>query len=225
MTQHSDDCIEICTSATPTASIIWLHGLGADGNDFAPIVPELQLPDSLGIRFIFPHAPVRPVTCNGGYEMRAWYDIISLDNFDQEDVAGFIDSQQRVESLIATENERGIPTNRIVLLGFSQGGATVLYAGLRHKEHLAGIGALSCYLPLGNTPTTDYNQNNIDTPIFMAHGTQDPVVNYQHGKTSYDLLCQMDYTINWKEYDMEHNVCMEEILDISNWLQDCLSEN
>ena len=219
---ESVDCVEICTSPSPTATVIWLHGLGADGNDFVPIVPELQLPETLSIRFLFPHAPVRPVTCNGGYEMRAWYDIYSLEDFEREDEAGLFDSQHRVETLITAENERGIPSDRVVLMGFSQGGAVALHAGLRHSQRLAGIGALSTYLPLRNTDAADYNQYNIDTSIFMAHGLQDPVVHYQHGKTSRDLLQKMGYSVDWKNYDMEHSVCGEEIIDISTWLSRCL---
>ena len=222
---RQDDRIEICTSDSATASVIWLHGLGADGSDFVPIVPELQLPESLKIRFIFPHAPVRPVTCNGGYEMRAWYDIYSLENFEQEDEAGFIDSQHQIEAIIAEENKRGIPSDRIVLMGFSQGGAIALYTGLRHAQKLAGIGALSTYLPLRKSAITDYSQNNINTAIFMAHGTQDPVVLYRHGKDSYELLKKMGYTIDWRDYQMEHNVCIEEIADISKWLTQCLNKN
>ena len=220
---QSTDCVEINTCPSPTATVIWLHGLGADGNDFVPIVPELRLPDSLGIRFLFPHAPVRPVTCNGGYEMRAWYDIYSLDDLENEDEAGLLDSQQRVEALIASENERGIPSQRIVLMGFSQGGAIALHAGLRHPQRLAGIGALSSYLPLHNSPAEDYSPENINTPIFMAHGLQDPVVKYQHGKSSHALLTKMGHSINWKDYSMEHSVCEEEITDISNWLTQSLT--
>lgn len=222
---RSDDCIEICTSPTPVATVIWFHGLGADGNDFAPIVPELQLPETPGIRFLFPHAPIRPVTCNGGYEMRAWYDIYSLETLSQEDKAGLVDSQQRVEALIAAENKRGIPSQRIILIGFSQGGALALYTGLRHQQRLAGIGGLSCYLPLRNSDAAVYSQDNRGTSIFMAHGLQDPVVNFQQGKSSHERLQQMGYSVDWKSYNMEHNVCAEEIRDISNWLTECLAEN
>ncbi|MBL1277412.1 MAG: alpha/beta hydrolase [Ectothiorhodospiraceae bacterium] len=218
----SDSCIEICTAPSPTATVIWLHGLGADGNDFAPIVPELQLPDALSIRFLFPHAPVRPVTCNGGYEMRAWYDIFSLEDFAQEDERGLVESQEYIEGLIKSENQRGIPTQRIVLLGFSQGGGVALHAGLRHSQRLAGIGGLSTYLPLRDTPTDTYSQANRDTSIFMAHGRQDPVVRYEHGETSRQILNNMGHSINWNSYDMEHNVCPEEINDISKWLVNCL---
>ncbi len=214
--------IELSTASTPTASIIWLHGLGADGNDFVSIVPELALPDTLDIRFIFPHAPVRPVSCNGGYEMRAWYDIYSLDNFDQEDEAGLIDAQQRITSLIQTENQRGIPSNRIILMGFSQGGAVALHSGLRHQQKLAGIGVLSAYLPLRKTPAENYSQANKDTPIFMGHGRQDTVVKFKYGKASHELLQEMHYATRWESYEMEHSVCPEEITDIANWVIKCL---
>ena len=220
---HSDTCIEICTAASPTASVIWLHGLGADGSDFVPIVPELDLPDSLKIRFIFPHAPVRPVSCNGGYRMRAWYDIYSLDDLEQEDEAGMKDSQQRIETLIQTENDRGIPSDRIVLMGFSQGGAIALYTGLRHPQQLAGIAALSAYLPLRNTPNALYHQANKATPIFMAHGSHDPVVRYEYGKSTHQLLKSMGYAVSWKSYAMDHSVCLEEIADIADWLVRCFT--
>lgn len=219
----SSDCIELSTATTPTASVIWLHGLGADGSDFVPIVPQLQLPASLGVRFIFPHAPTRPVSCNGGYEMRAWYDIYSLEDFEQEDEPGLIDAQQRIAALIHTENQRGIPSERIVLMGFSQGGAVALHAGLRHPQTLAGIGALSAYLPLHKTPAASYSQANTNTPIFMAHGRQDSVVDFKHGNNSRNILQEMHYTTCWKSYNMEHSVCPEEITDIADWLIECLA--
>jgi phospholipase/carboxylesterase len=215
-----DPPIEIETGPSPSASVIWLHGLGADGNDFVPIVPELPLPTALHIRFIFPHAPVRPVTCNGGYAMRAWYDIYSLDKFDHEDEAGLIASQQTLNALIDTEIQRGIPAQRIVLMGFSQGGAVALFTGLRHPQRLAGIGALSTYLPLHQTPVDKYSTQR--PPIFMAHGRQDPVVKFHYGQDSSDLLEKMGYEVRWKEYAMEHAVCAEEINDIAAWLNECL---
>ena len=220
-TSQSESCIEVCTGPSPTASVIWLHGLGADGNDFAPIVPELQLPATLNVRFLFPHAPVRPVTCNGGYEMRAWYDIFSLEDFAQEDEAGLIESQKLIEGLIQSENQRGISTRHIVLMGFSQGGGVALHTGLRHSQRLAGIGGLSTYLPLRDTANAIYSQANRHTPIFMAHGRQDPVVRYEHGETSQQILNEWGYAIHWKSYNMEHNVCPEEISDISTWLVNC----
>lgn len=215
--------IEIETGPAPTAAVIWLHGLGADGNDFVPIVPELAIPDHLHIRFVFPHAPVRPVTCNGGYEMRAWYDIYSLEDFAQEDTTGFAEAQTRVTALIEDQVARGIEPNRIVLMGFSQGGAVALYAGLRFPHRLAGIGALSTYLPLRETTQADASTANATTPIFMAHGIHDPVVLYKFGESSCELLKQMQYSVMWKYYPMEHSVCPEEIADIATWLVKCFT--
>ena len=217
----NDPPIELETGPTPSASVIWLHGLGADGNDFVPIVPELPLPAALQVRFIFPHAPLRPVTCNGGYEMRAWYDIYSLDDFAREDASGLMASQKILDDLIEYEIQRGIPAHRIVVMGFSQGGAVALYAGLRHPQRLAGIGALSTYLPLHQTPADQYSAHR--PPIFMAHGRQDPVVKFQYGQESCALLKKMGYEIRWKEYAMEHAVCAEEINDIAAWLSECLA--
>ena len=224
MTTHQPDApIEIEIGGLPTASVIWLHGLGADGNDFAPIVPELHLPDTLSLRFIFPHAPVRPVTCNGGYRMRAWYDIYSLENFERQDEAGLIASQQIIDALIKNENNRGIPTHRIVVMGFSQGGAVALFSGLRHPQRLAGIGALSSYLPLAESTETQRSSANQHPPIFMAHGFHDPVVRYEHGEASCAFLKNLAYDICWKTYAMEHNVCADEIADISAWLTSCFA--
>ena len=217
--------IEIETGHTPTAAVIWLHGLGADGSDFEPIVPELAIPDDLHIRFVFPHAPIRPVTCNGGYEMRAWYDIYSQGDFSQEDTAGFSEAQIRVDALIKDQVARGIEPDHIVLMGFSQGGAVALYAGLRFPQPLAGIGALSTYLPLRESTQADANKANAHTPIFMAHGTHDPVILYEYGKSSYEQLKQMQYNVVWKHYSMQHNVCPEEITDIAAWLVKCLGKN
>ncbi len=217
-----DPPIEIETGASPNASVIWLHGLGADGNDFVPIVSELPLPDALDIRFIFPHAPVQPVTCNGGYAMRSWYDIFSLEEFDLEDEAGLIASRQILTSLIENENRRGIPTQRIIVMGFSQGGAVALYTGLRHTQTLAGIAALSTYLPLHKKTRDERSIENQSTPVFMAHGLRDMVVKYEYGERSCVILKDLDYNIRWKSYDMEHNVCNEEIADIGAWLAECL---
>lgn len=219
----SQSAIEIETSPSPTASVIWLHGLGADGNDFVPIVPELNLPDSLGVRFIFPHAPERPVTCNGGYVMRAWYDIYSLDNLDQEDHAGMAEAQHIVESLIRQEMDRGVAARRIILMGFSQGGAVALYTGLRFAHRLGGIGALSTYLPLADMLTDEKHAANADIPIFMGHGQFDPVVRYALGKSSCQALKQLDYSVVWHPYPMEHSVCLEEIRDIGQWLTERLT--
>lgn len=220
----SDQPIEIETSTNPTASVIWLHGLGADGSDFVPIVPELSIPENLGIRFIFPNAPHKPVSCNGGYVMRAWYDIFSLNDFEKEDKAGLVESQQSLEKLIQQEIERGINPNRIILMGFSQGGAVVLHTGLRHSQRLAGIGALSTYLPLRDDVQQQKHESNADIPIFMAHGTHDPVVRYEVGDSSCQMLQQLGYSIDWNSYPMEHNVCAEEIHDISTWITHCLTD-
>lgn len=217
-----DPPIEIETSTSPDSAVIWLHGLGADGNDFAPIIPELRLPAHSAIRFIFPHAPPRPVTCNAGYVMRAWYDIYSLDSLEQEDRSGLEQAQDIVNALIQRELDRGIPAQRIVLMGFSQGGAVALYAGLRYPQTLAGIGALSCYLPLQEATEAQLHPANRHTPIFMGHGMHDPVVRYALGETSYQWLQQRDFAVSWHRYAMEHSVCLEEIGDIAQWLSQCL---
>jgi len=219
----TDSAIEIETSADPTAAVIWLHGLGADGNDFAPIVPELTLPDDFGIRFIFPNAPLQSVTCNGGYVMRSWYDIYSLNDFEKEDKVGLIQSQQSIEALIQQEIQRGINPGRIILMGFSQGGAVALYTGLRFSQRLAGIGALSTYLPLRDELASEQHSSNTDIPIFMAHGSHDQVVRYEIGESSCKHLQQLGYDVHWNSYPMEHSVCPEEITDISTWIAKCLA--
>jgi phospholipase/carboxylesterase len=213
------EAIEIETAPAPTAATIWLHGLGADGHDFEPIVPELGLPKSTAVRFIFPHAPVQPVTINGGARMRAWYDVT---NDGQQDAAGIRASQARVETLIAREQKRGISPASIVLAGFSQGGAVALQTGLRYPERLAGILALSCYLPLPETLEQEVSQTNRDVPIFMAHGTQDPVIPLSWAMRSRDRLKALGYLIEWREYPMPHSVCAEEIADIGRWLRSVL---
>jgi len=217
-----DPPIEIETADSPDSAVIWLHGLGADGNDFAPIIPELGLPAHSAIRFIFPHAPPQPVTCNGGYVMRAWYDIYSLDNLDREDSSGLEQARQIVNTLIQRELDRGIPAQRIVLMGFSQGGAVALYSGLRYPQTLAGIGALSTYLPLQASTEENLHPANRHTPILMGHGMHDPVVRYALGETSYEWLVQRDFVVSWHRYAMEHGVCLEEIGDIGQWLGQCL---
>lgn len=206
-----------------SATVIWLHGLGADGHDFEPIVPELTLPRDAGVRFIFPHAPVRPVTLNAGMAMRAWYDILGLGPDREEDAAGIRASEEQVRKLIERENQRGIPSARIVLAGFSQGGAIVLHTGLRYPERLAGIMALSTYLPLDGTLSAERHAGNQDTPIFMAHGTQDPVLPVSMGTRSRDLLQQHGHPVEWHDYPMEHQVCMEEIRAIGDWLRRVLN--
>ena len=216
------ETVEINTGTDPDASVIWLHGLGADGHDFEPIVPELRLPASLSARFVFPHAPVRPVTINGGMAMRAWYDIYSLDRGGAVDEQGIRDSAEIANALIRRERERGIAAGRIVLAGFSQGGAIARHAALRSPEPLAGLMALSTYLPLGSSLDDEVVDNtaavNDSIPIFMAHGTFDPVLPMQMGVDSRDLLRDRGFEIEWHEYPMAHAVCAEEIAHIRQWL-------
>jgi phospholipase/carboxylesterase len=208
--------IEIETGKNPAASVIWLHGLGADGNDFAPIVPELRLPKT-AIRFVFPHAPVQPVTINGGMRMRAWYDISDGANR-REDERGVRASQVLIETLIGREKERGTKAERLVLAGFSQGGAIALQTGLRHPERIAGIMALSTYVPVGETLTAEASAANRDVPIFMAHGSYDPVIPLGRAEQSRGLLQSLGYPVEWREYGMPHSVCPEELADIGAWL-------
>jgi phospholipase/carboxylesterase len=210
--------IEHETAANPRYSILWLHGLGADGNDFAPIVPELVDPAWPPLRFVFPHAPVRPVTINNGLSMRAWYDIAAFDLNARQDEAGMRASIGEVETLIARERSRGVPSEHIVLAGFSQGGAIALAAGLRHPEKLGGIIALSTYLPLHATLAGERHAANATLPIFWGHGTLDPVVILQRGTDSRDLLQSLGYTVDWHIYPMAHAVCAEEIDDLRRWL-------
>jgi len=210
--------IELETAPNPTASVIWLHGLGADGNDFVPIVPELRLPESLRLRFVFPHAPVRAVTINNGMRMRAWYDIAAADLTNRADLAGVRESQGQLEALIERENARGMLSERIVLAGFSQGGAVALYTGLRHAERLAGIMALSTYLIAPDKLAAEASGANRKVPIFMAHGTADPVVHFQWGEASRRMLEAAGYGVEWHSYRMEHSVCLEEVQAIGAWL-------
>ena len=214
------DAIEIETGKNPTASVIWLHGLGADGNDFAPIVPELRLPQ-LAIRFVFPHAPVRPVTINGGMRMRAWYDITDGANR-REDERGVRASQVLIEALIGREKERGTKAGRLVLAGFSQGGAIALHAGLRHPERIAGIMALSAYVPVGEKLSAERSTANRDVPIFMGHGSDDPIIPLVRAEQSRNLLKSLGYPVEWHEYGMPHSVCPEELTDIGTWLRKVL---
>ena len=210
--------IELETAPNPTASVIWLHGLGADGNDFVPIVPELRLPESLRVRFVFPHAPVRAVTINNGMRMRAWYDIAAADLTNRADLAGVRESRAQLEALIEREDARGMPSERIVLAGFSQGGAIALYTGLRYAERLAGIMALSTYLIAPDKLALEASGANRKVPIFMAHGTADPVVRFQWGESSKRLLETAGYAVEWRSYRMEHSVCQEEVQAIGAWL-------
>lgn len=213
------ETIEVATSDNPTAAVIWMHGLGADGNDFVPIVRELDLAGCPGIRFVFPHAETMPVTINNGYVMRAWYDILGMDLVRREDEGGLRASQQRIEDLIAREVARGIPSERIVLAGFSQGCAMTLQTGLRHPQKLAGLMCLSGYLPLADKTAGERSNANQHTPVFMAHGRGDGVVTINRAEASRDLLKDLGYDIEWHEYLMPHSVCAEEIDDISAWLK------
>ena len=216
------ECLEIETSTDPHFSVVWLHGLGADGNDFAPIVPQLNLGNK-GVRFVFPHAPVQPVTINGGMPMRSWYDIYMADLVRHEDETGLRHSQSAVQELIARENARGISTERIVLAGFSQGCAMTLQTGLRLEESLAGMVCLSGYLPLANKLINERHKANQDTPIFMAHGTQDPIVPFERAEASRQLLEELGYNIHWHTYAMGHAVTPTEIRDIANFLNEVLT--
>ena len=209
--------VEINTGANPQASVIWLHGLGADGHDFEPIVPELEL--DRPVRFVFPHAPVRPVTINQGMRMRAWYDILQFGP-GPEDEAGVRASQKLVEEMIAAEKSRG--TGKIVLAGFSQGGAIVLQTALRHSERLAGVLALSTYLPLHRTLEAERSPENREVPIFMAHGQYDEIIPLARAEQSRQFLERLDYKVQWHAYPMPHSVCPEEIADISAFLREIL---
>jgi phospholipase/carboxylesterase len=214
--------IQIETAPQPSAAIIWLHGLGADGHDFAGLVPELDLTGCPAIRFIFPHAPAIPVTVNGGYVMPAWYDIYGANLVDRQDAAGIHVSAQAVTALIEREMARGIPAHRIVLAGFSQGCAMALHTGLRFPQPLAGIMALSGYLPLADQFVTERAAANAHTPIFMAHGSQDPVVIPARGEASRDLLASLGYPVQWHSYPMPHSLHPREVADISAFLKQVL---
>jgi phospholipase/carboxylesterase len=211
------EAVEIQTGPQPGAAIIWLHGLGADGHDFEPIVPELGLPAALQLRFIFPHAPVRPVTLNQGMRMRAWYDIFQLGG-GPEDEEGIRASQELVENLITSENKKGIPFQRIVLAGFSQGGAIALQTALRCQERLAGILALSTYLPLSAKLESERSKASRDLPIFMAHGMYDEVIPLARAEQSRKMLVELGYGLEWRTYPMAHSVCAEEIAEIARFL-------
>ena len=215
--------VEIESGPNPTSAVIWLHGLGADGNDFAAVVPQLQLSGCQAIRFIFPHAPIMPVTINGGYEMPAWYDIFGANLLSQQDAVGIKRSEHAIAALIDRELDRGILLQNVVLAGFSQGCAMALHTGLRYKQKLAGIVALSGYLPLADSLAHERSQANANTPIFMAHGTHDPVVVMDRGEVSKNTLIALGYSVQWRTYAMAHSVHPEELADISKFLKEVLA--
>jgi len=215
--------VEHETAAQPRYSILWLHGLGADGHDFAPIVPDLVAPHWPALRFVFPHAPVRPVTINGGMPMRAWFDIVGVDLHVRQDEAGMRASMDQLEALMARENERGIPDERIFLAGFSQGGAIALSGGLRHRRPLAGIIALSTYLPMQEAFVAERSAENAATPIFWGHGSADPIIPLTRGVASRDLLQSLGYRVDWHTYPMPHAVSPQETADLGQWLSALLA--
>jgi phospholipase/carboxylesterase len=218
---HTHDAVEVTTGENATGSILWLHGLGADGHDFEPIVAELRLPADLSLRFVFPHAPVQPVTINGGMAMRSWYDILSLDSAGRADRDGLLKSSALLEELIGLEIGRGIEPERIVIAGFSQGGAVAVHTALKTEHAIAGLMALSTYMALPEDAETAACRK--DLPIFMAHGSFDPVLQLDWGRSSAEKLTENGYTVDWHEYPMAHAVCPQEIADISQWLSTIFS--
>jgi phospholipase/carboxylesterase len=211
------ETVEIETGPAPKASIVWLHGLGADGHDFEPIVPELAIA-GLPLRFVFPHAPSRPVTLNGGMSMPAWFDVLGLERGTVQDERGIREMEERVRELIRRENDRGVPSHRILLVGFSQGGALALHTGLRYPERLGGLVGLSTFLPLDWTVAGEAHAANRRTPVFLAHGSHDPLVAPELGAAGRDLLARHGYDVAWRTYPMPHAVCAEEIADIRAWI-------
>ncbi|HET8551110.1 MAG TPA: alpha/beta fold hydrolase [Gammaproteobacteria bacterium] len=216
------NAVEINPADEARHTIIWLHGLGADGHDFEPLVPELRLPEDFAVRFVFPHAPVRPVTLNGGMPMRAWFDLTALDRTTRIDLDALRESERRVHELIRRENARGVPTERIVLAGFSQGGAVALHTAPRYPERLAALVALSTFSLTGAALAAEAASSNRDLPVFMAHGTLDPVVAPDLGHDSRDALIDAGFKVDWHEYPMQHAVCAEEIADLRGWLLEVL---
>ncbi len=212
------ETVELETGPGPGASVIWMHGLGADGHDFEPIVPALGFGMAPAVRFVFPHAPMRPVTVNNGWVMRAWYDVRDDGGERREDEPDVRESQQAIEALIAREKARGVAAGNIVLAGFSQGGAMALHAGLRHAERLAGILALSCFLPLASTLEGEASAVNRAVPIFMAHGVYDQLIPLARARRACHVLSGLGWNVEWREYPMAHAVCDEEIADIAAWL-------
>ena len=218
MSEDLLEALEVETAASPGAAVIWMHGLGADGYDFVDVVPALRLPAGLAVRFVFPHAPMRPVTINQGMVMRAWYDVRHDAGVRREDATGLRASQRQIEALIAREKARGVPARRLVLAGFSQGGAMALQTGLRHAERLAGIMALSCFLPQADTVGAEASPANRDVPVLLAHGTHDPVIPLARAREAQEALTRLGYAVEWHEYPMPHSVSNEEIRDIAAWL-------
>ena len=216
------ETVEVSQGAAPDGSIVWLHGLGADGHDFEPVVAELGLDQHVSLRFVFPHAPIRPVTINGGMAMRAWYDIVTLDRGGPEDEAGIRQSADLLVALVEREHERGIPYHRILLAGFSQGGAIASHTALRFPQRLAGLIALSTYVPLQGSLSEEVFENpqaqSRDLPIFMAHGSFDPMLPMALGAHSRELVREAGYLVEWHDYPMAHAVCAEEITDLRKWL-------
>ncbi len=219
-TEFTEDLIEICHTKTPIASVIWLHGLGADGNDFVPIVEMLKMPN---VRFILPHAPYRNVTINNGYKMRAWYDLYGLNAESKEDQLGITATQRQIETLIAKENKRGVASNKVFLAGFSQGGAVALHTGLRYTKKLAGVIALSTYLPLKTSFSLEKSQANLSMPIFMAHGIYDDVISLDTCKTSLSFIKSEGFKVVWHEYPIAHTLSMDEVDDIQTFLLQVLT--
>ena len=215
--------LEAQTGENPVATVLILHGLGADGRDFLPVAEQFDLSSVGPVRFIFPNAPVMPVTINGGYQMPAWYDILGADLTQRQDEAGLRHSQQAIDALIEREKSRGVASHRIVLAGFSQGCAMTLMTGLRHRDRLAGLLCMSGYLPLADKTAAERSAANQDVPIFMAHGTRDPVVVLPRATASRDYLQSLGYAVEWHDYAMEHSVCQEEIADMQDWLQKVLA--
>jgi phospholipase/carboxylesterase len=225
MVKQTNDAVIIESRTTHKASVIWLHGLGANGHDFEPVVPELQLPDELGVRFIFPHAPIRSVTINNGMQMRAWYDVRNVDLRSQEDTTGIVESAGIIKNLIDEEIAGGIPASKILLAGFSQGGAISLHTGLRYPDKLAGLLILSAYLPLPDHLINEASMANKSVAIMMLHGLYDTIIPVAASKQSCEFLQQLGYKIDWRSYPMEHAVCMEEIQTIGNWLKSLLAQD
>lgn len=219
MTEPLLTTLDIEPAGPVRSSVIWMHGLGADASDFEPIVPELNLPTTLGIRFVFPNAPIRPITINNGMPMRGWYDVLSLDLPRQEDAEGVSASDRALTALLDREQQRGIPSDRIVLAGFSQGGAMALHTGLRYRARLAGILALSCYIPLATRLNDERQPANQSTPILITHGDYDAVIPMHYGQQSADLLRTLGYAVEWHHYGMGHEVCGQEIHEVAGWLQ------